>query len=83
VEPFNGAVFQGEIEENSFYLTQVKNISTASSLSLDKLVKMATYLDEQTDSCYITVNDQIPILLHEGDMQQLKKDLEAILGIIH
>ncbi|MEN2467124.1 hypothetical protein [Ornithinibacillus sp. JPR2-1] len=83
MEKFNGTVFHGELEQNSFYLTQVKNISTASTLSLEQLVKMASYLDRQNDSCYITVNDQVPILLNDVDMKNLQRDLEVILQQIH
>lgn len=83
VEQYNGAIFQGEIGQNSFYLTQVKTISTASSLSLDQLGKMVTYLGEQKDSCYITVNDQIPILLRGEDMEHLVADLKIILQRLH
>ncbi|MFS0673787.1 hypothetical protein [Ornithinibacillus sp. 179-J 7C1 HS] len=83
MEQFNGAIFQGEIDQKSFYLTQVKTISTASSLSLDQLVKMVSYLSEQKDSCYITVNDQIPILLQDRDIQSLLADLEDICKRVH
>ena len=83
VEQFYGAVFQGEMEQKRFYLTQVKNITTGSSLSVNQLMKMVAYLDAQEDSCTITVNDQIPLLLSERDMKELLKDLEIILGKIH
>jgi hypothetical protein len=83
VEQFNGAVFQGEMDQDGFYLTQVKQISTASSLSTDQLMKMAAYLDAQEDSCTITVNDQIPLLLSKEDISLLLQDLEAILGKVH
>ncbi|WP_042147660.1 hypothetical protein [Paucisalibacillus sp. EB02] len=83
METFNGAVFQGEMEKEGFYLTQVKQISTASSLSIDQLMKMAAYLGTQEDSCTITVNDQIPLLLNQEDIKKLLQDLEAILGKIH
>ncbi|GGA70392.1 hypothetical protein [Ornithinibacillus halotolerans] len=79
MESYNGIVFQGDIEQNSFYLTMVKNITTASSLTKDQLVKMISYLEEQHDSCYITVNDQIPILLEDADRSNLLNDLEEIL----
>lgn len=83
MEQFNGAVFQGEMDQESFYLTQVKQISTASSLSLEQLMKMVAYLGAQEDSCTITVNDQIPLLLSKEDITLLLQDLEAILRKVH
>ncbi|WP_026908469.1 hypothetical protein [Paucisalibacillus globulus] len=83
MEQFYGAVFEGEIEHKGFYLTQVKNITTGSSLSVNQLMKMAAYLGAQTDSCTITVNDQIPLLLSVRDIKDLLTDVESILGKIN
>ncbi|MEN2766787.1 hypothetical protein [Ornithinibacillus xuwenensis] len=82
MEQFSGAIFNGEIEPGSFYLTQVKNIPTASSLSIDHINKLTEYLNAQKESCTITVNDQIPMLLNEQDMNHLLQDLKAIVSIL-
>lgn len=80
MDQFQGAIFQGDLDEASFYLTQVKNISTASSLSIDQLVKMEAYLENQEETCTITVNDQIPLLLSSQDIKYLQMDLRDILN---
>ncbi|WP_010094636.1 hypothetical protein [Ornithinibacillus scapharcae] len=83
MDQFQGTIFQGDLDDRSFYLTQVKNITTASSLSIDQLVKMAAYLEKQEETCTITVNDQIPLLLTNQDIKDLQFDLMGILKHYH
>ncbi|WP_087973931.1 hypothetical protein [Oceanobacillus rekensis] len=81
---FSGNIFSGEVDEfkDSFYLTQVKNLQTASNLSESKLMQLNHYLTNQKDSCMITVNDQIPILLQEQEIAELLVDLAGIMDTL-
>ena len=81
---FSGNIFSGEVDEfkDSFYLTQVKNLQTASNLSESKLMQLSHYLSCQKDSCMITVNDQIPILLQEKEVAELLVDIAKIMDAI-
>ncbi|MFC3041043.1 hypothetical protein ACFOGI_12420 [Virgibacillus xinjiangensis] len=79
---FNGAVFRGELDiaEETFYLTQVKSLSTQSTLSEKQLVQLSRYLEKQSDTCTITVNDQLPILLKEDEIEMLQQEISRILS---
>ncbi|WP_158235128.1 hypothetical protein, partial [Pseudomonas sp. 2995-3] len=76
-------VFSGELatEEDTFYLTQVKNLNTQSTLTEKQLEQLYSYLLTQSEqgSCTITVNDQIPILLNSGEVQALLEEIDTIL----
>lgn len=83
VDQFQGTIFHGDLDDGGFYLTQVKNITTASSLSIDQLVKMAAYLENQKETCMITVNDQLPLLLTNQEIKDLQVDIQDILKHYH
>ncbi|MBU9710931.1 hypothetical protein [Evansella tamaricis] len=80
---FTGSIFSGEVstEEDIFYLTQVRNLATHSTLTEAQLEKLYSYLLTQSEqgSCTITVNDQIPILLNSMEVQSLLEELDTIL----
>ncbi|MFD2045632.1 hypothetical protein ACFSTA_18275 [Ornithinibacillus salinisoli] len=78
---FAGNIFCGEFDQvnNNFYLNQVKNLHTASTLSESQLINLVNYLNKQVDTCTITVNDQIPILLQQDEIQILLKELDLIM----
>ncbi|GAB3054020.1 hypothetical protein [Virgibacillus ainsalahensis] len=78
---FSGTIFSGDFDEDqeTFYLTQVKNISTQSTLSTDQLTQLYQYLKKQEDTCTITVNDQMPILLQADEVAQLLKELDIVM----
>ncbi|MBU8790875.1 MULTISPECIES: hypothetical protein [Bacillaceae] len=84
MEQYNGDIFSGEfLEDNeNFYLTQVKSMETGSELSLTQLIQLRNYLAKQQDSFMLTVNDQIPIMLKEEEMDLLLDDLSNILNIL-
>ncbi|MFC2948764.1 hypothetical protein [Virgibacillus sediminis] len=82
---FSGTVFSGEFDVPGevFYLTQVKTLSTQSTLSGKQLLQLSSYLEKQSDSCTITVNDQLPVLLKKEEVEQLQDDLDSILKSLH
>lgn len=84
MEQYNGDIFSGEfLEDNeNFYLTQVKSMETGSELSLTQLIQLRNYLAKQQDNFMLTVNDQIPIMLKEEEMDLLLDDLSNILNIL-
>ncbi|KPH74042.1 hypothetical protein NSA56_08510 [Oceanobacillus caeni] len=84
MEQYKGDIFSGEfLEDNeNFYLTQVKSMETGSELSLTQLIQLGNYLAKQQDSFMLTVNDQIPIMLKEEEMDLLLDDLSNILNIL-
>ncbi|MUK88136.1 hypothetical protein GMD78_06980 [Ornithinibacillus sp. L9] len=77
---FSGTVFSGEFDQQNryFYLNRVKNLTTASTLSEHQIHQLVNYLEKQSDSCTITVNDQIPILLGQEEVELLLNELEII-----
>ncbi|WP_249872269.1 hypothetical protein [Oceanobacillus saliphilus] len=81
MQNFSGMIFSGELDQlqDSFYLTQVKNLHTASILLEKKLTELNHYLSNQEESCMITINDQIPILLQEQEVTELLADLTKIM----
>ncbi|MGJ9459190.1 hypothetical protein [Oceanobacillus sp. CF4.6] len=81
---FSGKIFSGELDQlqDSFYLTQVKNLQTASNLSESKLMQLNQYLSNQGESCMITINDQMPILLQEKEVEELLVDLASIMDAL-
>ncbi|MCT2535970.1 hypothetical protein NC661_08610 [Aquibacillus koreensis] len=83
---FEGAVFSGEMDHDAFLLTQVKSISTQSILSKHQLNNLFTYLShnaERNESCTITVNDQLPLLLSNEDVHALLKDITTIMNEVN
>ncbi|WP_085993787.1 hypothetical protein [Oceanobacillus senegalensis] len=78
---YTGAIFSGELDKKNetFYLTEVKSLTTGSTLSLNQLEQMYSYLGKQQDSCMLTVNDQIPVLIQENEKNELINDLHHIL----
>ncbi|KKE77539.1 hypothetical protein DTX80_06105 [Bacilli bacterium] len=84
MEQYKGDIFSGEfLEDNeNFYLTQVKSMETGSELSLTQLIQLRNYLAKQQDNFMLTVNDQIPIMLKEEEMDLLLDDLSNILNIL-
>jgi len=78
---FSGTIFSGTFDqvEEIFYLTQVKNLQTQSRLSEHQLNQLYYYLDKQENSCMVTVNDQIPILLQKEEINQLLLDIDDIM----
>lgn len=77
---FTGRIVAGEVDaiNQSFYLTQVKNLETKSQISRDQLNQIYQYLKQQDDSCMLTINDQIPVLLQEKDINAFMYDLTQI-----
>ncbi|WP_067727767.1 hypothetical protein [Oceanobacillus damuensis] len=84
MQNFSGMIFSGDLDrmQESFYLTQVKNLETASILSEKKLTELNHYLSSQDDTCMITINDQIPILLKEQEVSELVTDLTKIIDAL-
>ncbi|WP_156289936.1 hypothetical protein [Oceanobacillus salinisoli] len=83
---YSGAIFSGEFDQSndSFYLTEVKSINTGSVLSENQLSHLEEYLIKQHDSCMLTVNDQIPVLLQKHEIDELLGDIRQILeGLNH
>ncbi|SHG72629.1 hypothetical protein [Ornithinibacillus halophilus] len=76
---YSGEIFSGEFDANSFYLTQVKNLTTSSTLSRNQLHRLFHYLEEHNDTFTMTVNDQLPVLLQHEDISTLLKELEEIM----
>ncbi|MBM7571013.1 hypothetical protein [Aquibacillus albus] len=82
---FNGSIFGGDFLENTFYLTRVKHLDTASNISSEQMKHLYQYLmkySEQDESCTITVNDQMPILLNADEVHFLQNDLSELLAKI-
>ncbi|WP_026772345.1 MULTISPECIES: hypothetical protein [Sediminibacillus] len=81
---FDGVLFSGEFSDDDelFYLRRVKNLQTQSILSNRQLEQLYHYLSRQNDrqeSCTITVNDQIPVLLTPQEAEQLLTELDEII----
>ncbi|QTN00259.1 hypothetical protein ERJ70_13695 [Sediminibacillus dalangtanensis] len=82
---FDGVLFSGEFSDDDelFYLRRVKNLQTQSILSNRQLEQLHHYLSRQNnrqESCTITVNDQIPILLNQQEAKQLLSELDEIIA---
>ncbi|WP_053218709.1 hypothetical protein [Virgibacillus senegalensis] len=82
---FDGVLFSGEFSDDDelFYLRRVKNLQTQSVLSNRQLEQLHHYLSRQNsrkESCTITVNDQIPILLNQEEAKQLLSELDEIIA---
>ncbi|SDM17136.1 hypothetical protein [Sediminibacillus halophilus] len=82
---FDGALFSGEFSDDDelFYLRRVKNLQTQSILSNRQLEQLHHYLSRQNsrqESCTITVNDQIPVLLNQQEAEQLLTELDEIIA---
>ncbi|WP_226035988.1 hypothetical protein [Aquibacillus saliphilus] len=80
---FEGSIFSGNYsnDDHSFYLKKVKQLDTESTLSIKQIGVLKDYLSRQSelgDSCTITVNDQIPLLLKEEEVDVLLKELNTI-----
>ncbi|WP_068675958.1 hypothetical protein [Oceanobacillus sp. Castelsardo] len=84
MEQYTGEIFSGEFPEgsNNFYLTQVKSMETGSELSLTQLIQLREYLAKHQDNFMLTVNDQIPVMLEQEEMDLLLDDLSNILNTI-
>lgn len=84
MEQYNGEIFSGEFskDNDNFYLTQVKSMETGSELSLTQLNQLRNYLANHQDDFMLTVNDQIPVLLDEEEMDLLLDDLSNILNAL-
>jgi len=80
VSDFSGNIFSGTFEQMDevFYLKKVKHLPTRSVLSEHQLNQLNNYLKKQSESCMITVNDQMPILLQKEEISQLLLDIENI-----
>lgn len=81
VANFNGSIFGGDLLEDGFYLTRVKHLETASNISAKQMTNLQNYLrnySEQNESCTITVNDQIPVLLSAEEVKELEQELNQI-----
>ncbi|MDL4839338.1 hypothetical protein [Aquibacillus rhizosphaerae] len=84
---FEGNIFSGESDllQHEFYLTKVKHLNTQSNISKQQLEKLHSYLShysEKNESCTLTINDQIPLLLNSNEVHQLIVDLQKIQEII-
>ncbi|MBB6452319.1 hypothetical protein HNQ94_000764 [Salirhabdus euzebyi] len=78
-----GQVVQGELNtvEDEFILTNIKHLITQSVIQHKQLDLLQQYLQskaEQKESCILTVNDQIPVKLNEGEVLLLIKELAEI-----
>lgn len=82
VNNFSGIIFSGEFDQDQhmFYLTQVRNLDTASILSEGQLKLLIDYLTQQNESCTVLVNDQLPVLLKQEEVMQLRKELTIIIN---
>ncbi|RKQ32974.1 hypothetical protein [Oceanobacillus halophilus] len=78
---FTGGVFAGEFDQgnDNFYLTEVKSLQTGSVLSKKQLSDLYQYLNNQNDTCMITVNDQMPILIQKDEIDLLLRDIGDIM----
>ncbi|HLT55933.1 MAG TPA: hypothetical protein VK057_07510 [Bacillota bacterium] len=78
---FSGSIFSGEIDPQleSMYVTQVKSMTTGTNLSAEQVQTLYDYVLQHKDTCMVTINDQIPILLKEQEVDRLAADLENIL----
>lgn len=72
----------GEIEEDSFVLTQFKNLSTQSVISKESLKEICNYLNKEIESGeqehYITLNDQLPVRVSHEELEELLGELTII-----
>ncbi|MRH42096.1 hypothetical protein GH741_05330 [Aquibacillus halophilus] len=80
---YTGHIFSGNFskDDHSFYLKRVKHLDTQSTLSTKQIAQLRVYLtqkDELNESCTITVNDQIPLLLNKEEVHELLQELETI-----
>lgn len=77
---FTGKIVAGEVDltDQSFYLRQVKSLETKSQMSEQQLNQIYQYLSQQNDTCMLTINDQIPVLLQEDDISAFMNDLTQI-----
>jgi uncharacterized protein YbaR (Trm112 family) len=84
MEQYKGEIFSGEFskDNDNFYLTQVKSMETGSELSLTQLIQLRNYLAKHQDDFMLTVNDQIPVMLNEEEMDLLLDDLSNILNTL-
>ncbi|MBP1971051.1 hypothetical protein J2Z83_003188 [Virgibacillus natechei] len=82
MDNFAGIIFSGEFDQDQhmFYLTQVRNLETASILSEGQLKLLIDYLTQQNESCTVLVNDQLPVLLKQEEVMQLRKELTIIIN---
>ncbi|MCP8616148.1 hypothetical protein [Salirhabdus salicampi] len=85
MQRFEGQLIHGECDLNSneFLLTQVKNIDTQSIINDRQMKTLYHYLmktNEEQESCVITVNDQIPLMLNKEDVPLMLHDLQQIMN---
>jgi hypothetical protein len=87
METYIGNVLEGEYQklDNQFFIKQIKNISTESTLTPKQIDNLTRYLGHQishNEGCIITVNDQLPIQLTKQDATSLHQDLTEITSIL-
>ena len=74
-------IFHGDINENEYILTQVKQIPTKSIMTKQQLNAITDYLAKAVhhdDQHIITINDQLPIRLTNEEANQLLSEIEEI-----
>jgi hypothetical protein len=87
METYIGNLLEGEYQKfnNQFFIKQIKNIPTESTLTSKQIETLTRYLGHQisqNESCIITVNDQLPIQLSKQDASSLHHDLTDITSIL-
>jgi hypothetical protein len=74
-------IFHGDINENEYILTQVKQIPTKSIMTKQQLDAITDYLAKAVhhdDQHIITINDQLPIRLTNEEANKLLSEIEEI-----
>lgn len=84
MQKFTGNVIAGEFSDSSsdFYVTNVKHLVTQSKLSKTQLEQLSAYLEKHkvtNESCTVTVNDQLPILLQADEVSTLQNEIKTVL----
>ncbi|WP_449540137.1 hypothetical protein [Ferdinandcohnia sp. Marseille-Q9671] len=72
----------GDIEDNTYILTQFKHMKTQSVISRERLDAICEYLKKEVEGGvqehFITLNDQIPVRISQNEMEELLSELRDI-----
>ncbi|HLR80422.1 MAG TPA: hypothetical protein VK119_07555 [Bacillota bacterium] len=84
----NGNIIFGEFDRpsNAFILQKVKHVPTETMLSEKQLLSLYNYLHQHKhdeDGQVITLDDDMPLLLTQKEIDQLLDDLDHIRSLYH
>ncbi|PMC33811.1 hypothetical protein CJ195_26585 [Bacillus sp. UMB0899] len=83
-----GVIISGEFDDimNEFSLTKVKQFPTESTLRQNQLKLLYDYLEKHKQDeggQFVTLYDQLPVHLSQGEIYQLLNDLKKVKELYH